>query len=227
MAGKKALIVLVLDGALQSWGDHSKWDERDSGDFPTKSGVVGLIACAMGIGRGSAALPEISDAICMAVRADRPGTKAMDFHTAQGHPLRTADGKRAPGASTVVSYRWYLEDASFTVFIEADDTWRERIADALKAPVWPVCLGRRSCVPSRPVFECVTEAYADFADALKHYPRSARSVTEGRLGYESDIPIPGAASYTRSDAVTGANREFEQRVVYTGTVETEVQNVPD
>ena len=73
-------------------------------------------------------LPELSDAICMAVRADRPGTKAMDFHTAQGHPLRTAEGKRAPSASTVVSYRWYLENASFTAFIEADDTWLARKA---------------------------------------------------------------------------------------------------
>ena len=117
MDDKKALIVLVLEGALQSWGDHSKWDERDSGDFPTKSGVVGLIACAMGIERGSAELAGLSDSIRIAVRADRPGTKAMDYHTAQGHPLRTAEGKRAPGASTVVSYRWYLEDACFTVFI--------------------------------------------------------------------------------------------------------------
>ena len=227
MDDKKALIVLVLEGALQSWGDHSKWDERDSGDFPAKSGVVGLIACAMGIERGSSELAELSDAIRMAVRADRPGTKTLDFHTVQGNPLRTAEGKRAPSASTVVSYRWYLEDACFTVFIETDAGRRERIVSALKAPVWPLYLGRKSCTPSRPVFECVTEKYAGLADALAHYPRAARSIKDEKLIYESDVPLPGAASYTRDDAISEPDRRFEQRVVYTGAVRTEVQNVPD
>ena len=227
MDDKKALIVLVLEGALQSWGDHSKWDERDSGDFPAKSGVVGLIACAMGIERGSGELAELSDAIRMAVRADRPGTKTLDFHTVQGNPLRTAEGKRAPSASTVVSYRWYLEDACFTVFIETDAERRERIVSALKAPVWPLYLGRKSCTPSRPVFECVTEKYTGLADALAHYPRAARSIKDEKLIYESDVPLPGAASYTRDDAISEPDRRFEQRVVYTGAVRTEVQNVPD
>ena len=49
MEEKKTLLMLRLEGALQSWGDHSKWDIRDSGDFPSKSGVVGLLACAMGM----------------------------------------------------------------------------------------------------------------------------------------------------------------------------------
>lgn len=227
MDDKKALIVLVLEGALQSWGDHSKWDERDSGDFPAKSGVVGLIACAMGIERGSGELAELSSAIRMAVRADRPGTKTLDFHTVQGNPLRTAKDKRAPSASTVVSYRWYLEDARFTVFIETDAERRERIVSALKAPVWPLYLGRKSCTPSRPVFECVTEKYAGLADALAHYPRAARSIKDEKLIYESDVPLPGAASYTRDDAISEPDRRFEQRVVYTGAVRTEAQNVPD
>ena len=95
MDDKKALIVLVLDGALQSWGDHSKWDDRDSGDFPTKSGVVGLIACAMGIERGSTELAELSDAIRMAVRADRPATQ---FRGTRCAPPR-ASARQAPQRS--------------------------------------------------------------------------------------------------------------------------------
>ena len=81
MAEKTPLIALRLEGALQSWGDHSKWDERDSGSFPSKSGVVGLIACAMGLERGSEELLALADAIHLAVRADRPGMRAMDFQT--------------------------------------------------------------------------------------------------------------------------------------------------
>ena len=227
MADKKALIVLVLEGALQSWGDHSKWDERDSGDFPSKSGVVGLIGCAMGIERGSPELARLSDAMRIAVRAERPGTKTVDFHTVKGDPLRTAEGKRPKSASTVVSYRWYLEDACFTVFIEIDEAWRERIVSALRSPAWAVYLGRKSCVPSRPVLECVTGEYSGLADALIHYPRVARSVDGERLRYESDVPLPGAASYTRGDAISGPDRQFEQRTVYTGAVRTEVRDVSD
>ena len=38
---EKKLLILRFDGALQSWDASSKWDERGTEDFPTKSGVVG------------------------------------------------------------------------------------------------------------------------------------------------------------------------------------------
>ena len=44
MAENKKLLVLCLEGVLQSWGEDAKWDIRDSSDMPTKSGIVGLIA---------------------------------------------------------------------------------------------------------------------------------------------------------------------------------------
>lgn len=36
------ILLLRLEGLLQSWGEHSRWDHRDSSDMPTKSGVIGL-----------------------------------------------------------------------------------------------------------------------------------------------------------------------------------------
>lgn len=33
MEEKKTLLILRLEGALQSWGDHSKWDVRTVGIF--------------------------------------------------------------------------------------------------------------------------------------------------------------------------------------------------
>ena len=41
------LIMLRLEGPLQSWGELSKWDSRESSDMPTRSGIVGLLASAM------------------------------------------------------------------------------------------------------------------------------------------------------------------------------------
>ena len=46
------LLLIRLEGALQSWGEWAKWDERDSGLMPTKSGVIGVLACCMGLKRG-------------------------------------------------------------------------------------------------------------------------------------------------------------------------------
>ena len=41
-------ILLWLEASLQSWGSDSKFGRRDTLQFPTKSGILGLILCAMG-----------------------------------------------------------------------------------------------------------------------------------------------------------------------------------
>ena len=100
MGEKKTLLLLRLEGALQSWGDHSKWDVRDSGDYPSKSGVVGLLSCAMGLERGDPEIGVLSSVLRMAVRADRPGVRMLDFHTVQGRPrLYNAEGQTEPASA--------------------------------------------------------------------------------------------------------------------------------
>src|SRR5690554_4227360 len=41
-------LLLWLEAPLQAWGFDSKFGRRDSLDFPTKSGVLGLLCCALG-----------------------------------------------------------------------------------------------------------------------------------------------------------------------------------
>lgn len=228
MEEKKAFLILRLEGALQSWGDHSMWDVRDSGDFPSKSGVVGILACALGLERGNLEIAALSAALHIAVRADRPGIRMLDFHTVQGHPLYNAEGKPR-SSNTIVSPRWYLQDASFLVVVDLPDSWRERVIRALKRPVWPIYLGRKSCVPSRPVFEEVTEEYTDLMDAIRRYPVCVR---EGEpvpqtLYYECEISGDGTGSYTRPDERISGDREFALRTVYRGVITREVQHVSD
>ena len=43
-------MLLWLEGPLQAWGHDSKFSFRDTLDFPTKSGVLGLLLSAMGRG---------------------------------------------------------------------------------------------------------------------------------------------------------------------------------
>ena len=92
MAAYPTLLILRLEGALQSWGENSKWDARDTAALPTKSGIVGLLACALGWARGDARIAALFDQIQVAVRADRPGVRMTDYQTVTGHPLRNAEG---------------------------------------------------------------------------------------------------------------------------------------
>lgn len=131
-------LLVRLEGPMQSWGYRSRFDVRDTALEPTRSGVIGLICAAMGIARGE----DISrfDVIRMGVRIDRKGRPESDFHTALD--VIKADGK---GTGTVLSWRNYLADASFTVGLESSDQeLLDEIAQALQSPVWPLFLGRKA-----------------------------------------------------------------------------------
>ena len=49
----EAYLPLWLDAPMQSWGHQSRYDQRTTGLDPTRSGVIGLIAAAMGIDKHS------------------------------------------------------------------------------------------------------------------------------------------------------------------------------
>ena len=111
-------IFLRLEGPLQAWGDNSKFVIRRTMEAPTKSGVLGLICCAMGLSRQPARefLPEL-DGMTMGARVDREGERWWDYHTVgAGYGLLTAGGAIKRTASTgeietLVSRREYLCDA--------------------------------------------------------------------------------------------------------------------
>ena len=215
MAEKKQLLVLRLDGPLQSWGENAKWDFRDSSTMPTKSGIVGLLGCAMGEERGSQVLVELAQSITVAVRADRPGAKFVDFQTVQGDPLMAATGKPKTTGNTILSPHAYLQDASFTVFIDTTPEWQQRIISALENPRWCMYLGRKSCVPSRPI-QAKAEEYADLLQAIKEYPAAERAGKT--MTYECELPVGTAASIERPDDLIGVNRKFQKRWVWRDAV---------
>lgn len=218
MAEKK-LLILRLEGALQGWDASSKWDERGAGDFPTKSGVVGLLGCALGLERGSPELVQLNEAVTMVVRADRRGERVIDFQTVTGSPLRNAEGKPKSTGNTIISRRSYLQDACFTVFLSVDTEWHGRLTDALRAPKWCVYLGRKTCVPSRPVLECVDPPFAGLSEALYAYPPAARAVYP--MDFETEEPDDSLNSFTRADSLVAADRGFARRRVWRGSIEEE------
>ena len=217
MEETRPLLILRLEGALQSWGEGAKWDLRDTAAMPTKSGIIGLLGCALGWPREDQRLVELSQAISLGVRADRPGVWMMDYQTITGDPLRNAEGKPRSLGNTFISRRGYLQDASFLAVIAGDRETIERLAAALRAPRWSVFLGRKNCVPSRPVLECVTEEYKDIPDALRRYPLAAHSTLP--VSWECDVPGETQASYTRQDQCMPGYRQFARRRVWRGVWE--------
>ena len=212
MAETKNLLILRLEGALQSWGENAKWDFRDSSSMPTKSGIVGLLGCAMGLERGNSALAELDQSIAIAVRADRSGVKFVDFQTVQGNPLMAASGKPKTTGNTILSPHAYLQDACFTVVIEADNQWLDQILAALKDPKWCIYLGRKNCVPSRPVLECRTLEYPSLEAAVREFPAAERA--EYPMVYEVEMRNGTAAGLLRPDDLVETDRKFGLRRVW-------------
>jgi CRISPR system Cascade subunit CasD len=93
--------------------------------------------------------------LSMGVRHDRPGVPKRDYQTAGCAATDTiikADGTQAKGGG-VVSQRFYLADAAFLVGLEGEDiSLLKRIHSALRDPVWPLALGRKSYVPSESIW---------------------------------------------------------------------------
>jgi len=197
-------LFLRLEGPLQSWGERGRWSVRDSALTPTKSGVIGLIACALGYQKDDQIRP-LSQKTRMGVRVDAPGRLITDYHTIGGgydYPaLLTAEGKPKKSSGkphTEISHRDYLCDASFLVALQvrdtADDPLIVQMAAALQNPVWPLFLGRKSCPPAVPVF-AGTGSYPDLQTALTAYPgftqyrRQTHKPFTCRMELESDRPV--------------------------------------
>lgn len=85
------VLLIRLAGPLQSWGLTGRFARRDTHTRPTKSGVIGLCAAALGLDREEP-LGELAE-VLFGVRADRPGTPLRDYHTVGGgtYPLRPRD----------------------------------------------------------------------------------------------------------------------------------------
>lgn len=236
------VLVMRLTGPMQSWGTQSRFTTRDTGLEPSKSGVIGLLCAALGFPRSALEL-EVSGrtiqlkelaALSMGVRVDREGTLARDFHTAGGGTLTGKhDGPhygvvKASGAkgTTVVSTRYYLADADFLVALSGDSEILERLQAALRNPVWPMFLGRKSFVPGEPVWirEGLLADVEDVETALRGFPwrrpeRQWRSEDPLRLVLEAEGPATGEPRQDVPLSFDFERRRFAVRHVRTAWIE--------
>ena len=163
-------LYLRLSGPMQSWGSGSLFWHRGTEFFPTKSGVLGLMFCAMGLEGAQtealaevARLPQIVLQIARSEDVQRLAPILTDFHMVgagydEDDPWqlecvpKTSEGKKAVNGGAKLTRREYLQDANFAVIQEIPETWEKAVIESFKMPVWDIYVGRKCCSPALPVF---------------------------------------------------------------------------
>jgi CRISPR system Cascade subunit CasD len=223
-------LALCFDAPMQSWGIRSHGVIRDTMAEPTKSGVVGLLAAALGIEReNDAAVAELAR-LRLAIRVDREGVLERDYHTTQNVPTTHGTGHR-----TVVSERFYLADALCLVVLQGDERLLTKVAAAVRQPHWRLSFGRKAYVPARPLLAPEAGPVAQTAkQVLEEHPwlepsaraltRARRTMATGQVTLRTVIECspdqPRAeVRYDQPISFTPGNRRFAPRTVVVGAVE--------
>lgn len=200
-------LLLRLAGPMQSWGTDSKFEERRTNREPSKSGVLGLVAAAMGIRRQEKEkLRELTE-LKFGVIVNREGVMMRDFHTA-----------RPEKGSPYVTYRYYLADAVFVVGLESDNPdLLDKISLALQAPAFPLFLGRRCCPPVGRLLLGISDK------PLKEALESQRTDASTRLVMDADEGEQGSIVHDVPVSFDPVRREYAYRrvneIILTSNVE--------
>ena len=227
-------LALYLRAPLQSWGASSKFGDRGTLDAPTRSGLLGLLAAACGVDKNDEARDREwlarTAKLSVSVLAFRRGDRMADYHTVGGgfdekDPWRkrmipiSADGKNR---RTNVTYRDYLADSVFGAVLSGDDALIDEMAAGLADPVWGVWLGRKSCIPTEPIFAGVFKSEDAARNALAGRLRGSLERSGGRVAGDDSADVAFSVLEARAGEedetlldipVSFGRREFHARRV--------------
>jgi len=165
----KALI-LRLDAHLMSFGgvmidQHGMIDR-----FPGHALLTGLIGNALGWRHGDGErLQALQSRLRLAARWDVAPTRIVDYHTVDlGQPKMCNEGWTTHGVTehrdggpaakfgTHQRYRHYWADGLMTMaltLVGDDEPTLEQVRQALHRPARPLFIGRKTCLPARPLLD--------------------------------------------------------------------------
>jgi CRISPR system Cascade subunit CasD len=162
-------VALRLVGPMQSWGIDSRSNTRHTADFPSFSGVVGMIGAGLG-GLTDAMLPKFKAIWVTSLSKDgKPPRILVDYqnvgaaHTSASRCTSSEAGYGKGG--NIQTWRHYLIEACFHIVIEIDDSLD---LSGLRRPVFPMYLGRKCCVPSEPILVGIYDSLDHANTALDH-----------------------------------------------------------
>ncbi|WP_119696078.1 type I-E CRISPR-associated protein Cas5/CasD [Microbacterium halotolerans] len=216
-------LLLELAAPQQSWGSRSRFASRATELAPTKSGVIGLIAAALGMERSDPLDRFVG--LRFGVRIDQPGRVERDFQTA-----RSFDGS----TSFPLSHRYYLADAVFVAALDGPSEELNAYATAIRRPQYPLYLGRRAFPPSGPIHTVLVEEPLEAA--LQTHPWRARARTRNRThGTRVEVEVVRdakqneAPDHSRDDVPVSFDprrREYSARDVVVETIEIDHPDPP-
>ena len=178
-----ATLLLRLAAPLQAWGADSKFETRKTGREPTKSGVIGLLAAALGLRRDETEQLARLARLQFGVRVEREGRLRVDFHMACNEEKDRS----------YVTYRHYLEDAVFLVGFSSEDTaLLHTLEQALMHPAFPLYLGRRSCPPTLPL--CLGLRQQGLSETLQTEPALCPGEQPTRIVVDATPQEPGTVA---------------------------------
>ena len=202
-------LMMRLEAPLMSYGGVAVDGLRPSNDFPGRSLVTGLLARALGWSHHSHAplAQRLQDRLSHASRNEKlvrnGNTPLFDYHIAQldynqvawsttGVPENRAGGGLVSNPRTLE----YRTDLRTTVAAQLDpDDEAPTLADlahALQFPANVLFIGRKTCLPSEPIFHSIIPA-GSALEALSQIP-SASVDHEDAVQWDGDHEHPSVAT---------------------------------
>lgn len=241
-------LVLRFDAPMVSFGavmvDQHGFIDR----FPGTAMLCGLVANALGWNHNEfSKLQDLQDRIVYAARWDVPPKRLVDYHTVDlGQPKMVGyarlEKRGDPGGAwttrgevewrggasrvgTHQRYRHYWTDGLMTVALGVRGTHEpdlSQIGEALIYPARPLFLGRKTCLPARPLLDCETPIMEgeDILDVL------CRASVMKRTGnslqkYEACWPAGVESPYTRTVRRVYDLRDWANQIPAGSTIRAE------
>ena len=211
-------LVWTIAGPMGSFGESARAERRRTSLMPPKSALVGMVAAALGIERGDDDAHEALNRYGFAVQRLGECSPLRDYHTVQCVPESITGTATRGGAiaaagrrvHTLVTIRDYRTDIAMraTMWAESPRWTLVEIARALRAPAFPLCIGRRCCPLASPTCPLVVRARTP----LQALAESAAPIwmPSARPGLVCSDPFPRRQPRPRGAAV---ERGAEQSAV--------------
>ena len=168
-------LVLRLDAPMMSFGGVMVDQHGVIDRFPGVALLTGLIANALGWHHGDfGRLQALQGRLDFAARWDVQPEGGADYHTVDlgrtgmrepGWTTREVPEHRSGGSDAKYgihqTYRDYWVDGLMTVVVtvdESDGPSLDSIENALRRPSRPLFLGRKTCLPARPLLDATSPA---------------------------------------------------------------------
>jgi CRISPR system Cascade subunit CasD len=183
---------VTLKAPLMSFGKVSLDRFSPTGRFPSKSMITGMVGAALGIDRTNVVdLQHLQDHLIVASGYKVEGRVLRDVQnanlgddvvwTTRGKPASRGGGENTLN-SAVRRTKDYIEDAELRVVLGLEPGCKfslAQIADSFRCPVFPVSIGRKTCLPSAPFVprsneDCMHEADTAY-DALSNILKEGSS----------------------------------------------------